>query len=334
VRVFITGGTGFIGSRLTERLLSENNEIVLLTRNSSSLASADNHSVSIIIGDILNKASVKDGMKGCDLVFHLAAYTKPWAHDPGLISEINVMGTINVLEAALECGVKRVVMTSTAGTMAFSSDGNPVDESVDPDLPFNTLYAKTKFEAEIAAIEFFKRGLDVVIVNPTRVYGPGRDSKSNSVTKIIRLYLKGLWRIIPGDGESIGNYVFIDDVVEGHMLAALYGRPGERYILGGSNLSFNELFALVKESSGKKRQLVKIPLAFLRKIIIVMSFITRITGIPPLITMNWFEKYMKNAILSSEKAIHELGYRITPAAEGISKTAEWFRLNYKRLKNK
>jgi farnesol dehydrogenase len=331
VKVFVTGGTGFIGSRLTERLLSENNDVVVLTRNPSSMASLTGYRVSIIKGDILNKALVTEGMKGCEIVFHLAAYTRPWADNPDLVSEINVKGTLNVLEAAAECGVKRVVVTSTAATMAFSNDGKPADESIAPDLQFNTLYSKTKVEAEKTAIEFFKKGLDVVIVNPSRVYGPGKDSKSNSVTKIIRLYMKGIWRIIPGDGESIGNYVFIDDVVEGLMLAASSGRPGERYILGGTNLSFNELFTIIEESSGKRRRLVKLPKVFLRKIIIIMSFITKITGIPPLITMDWFEKYMKNASLSSAKAIRELGYRITPAGEGISKTIEWLRLNNKGL---
>lgn len=327
MKIFVTGGTGFIGWRLTERLISDNHDIVMISRNPLSVTSSGQKKVKILKGDISDKAIIVEGMKGCDLVFHLAAYTKPWAKDPGIISEINVKGTLNILEAAVECNVKRVVFTSTAGTMTSSSVSGPAGESSSPDLHFSTQYEKTKLEAEGLAIEFCKKGLEVVIVNPTRVYGPGKNSESNSMTKLIRLYLKGLWRIIPGDGEAIGNYVFIDDVVSGHILASSFGKPGEKYILGGSNLSFNELFRIIGESSGAARRMIKVPGAILRQVIYIMSLITRITGVPPLITMDWFEKYMKDAILSSDKAIQELGYSITPASEGISKTIGWLRLH-------
>ena len=209
------------------------------------------------------------------------AWTKPTYKDPSLVTGINVEGTVNVFEAALAKGAKKVVFTSTGGTMSYSRDGKPVDETTNPDPRLHTLYEKTKAEAEKITVDYSKKGLNVVTVNPTRVYGPGKLTESNSITKIIRLYLSGLWRIIPGDGKSIGNYVFIDDVVEGHILAARYGRSGERYILGGENLSFREMFNIIGETTGKRRILVNLPAGLMKGIINIVMFISKITGSTP-----------------------------------------------------
>jgi nucleoside-diphosphate-sugar epimerase len=325
MKVFITGGSGFIGLRLTEKLILEKNEVKLLTRNPLSVNFKGEQNISIVKGDLSDKEMLASVMQGCEIVFHLAAYVKPWSKDPEIASDVNIKGTENVLEAAMESGVRRVVITSTAGIMGFSSDGKPVDESTYTDLKYYTQYERTKREAEKIAVQFSKKGLEVVIVNPTRVYGPGKLTKSNSVTRLIRLYMNGFWRFVPGDGKSIGNYVFIDDVVEGHLLAALKGKSGERYILGGSNLSFTELFSTIAISTGKKRKLFNLPYGFLKGLIAILTFFSGITGIPPILTNDWFDKYMKNSVLSSDKAIKELGYRITPPEAGVSKTVEWLK---------
>lgn len=325
MKIFITGGTGFIGSRLTEKLLSLGHEILLLVRNPSAAISEGNDRVKFIRGDIFDKEALKKGITGSDWVFHMAAYTKPGSSDPSLPYKTNVTGTINVLEAAEFCRVKKIVITSTGGTMGCSKNGNTVCEDTNPDPQFNTDYEKTKFEAERIAREYSARGLDVVIVNPTRVYGPGKLSKSNSLTKIIKLYMSGFWRILPGKGNSIGNYVYIDDVVEGHILAAASGKRGERYILGGENLTFRELFDIVGEACGKKRILIPLPLFLMKLVIYLASLISRLTRKPPFITGDWLDKYMNNWIISSEKAISGLGYRITPLSEGAAKTVRWIR---------
>jgi nucleoside-diphosphate-sugar epimerase len=145
------------------------------------------------------------------------------------------------------------------------------------------------------------------------------------MTRIISLYISGFWRIIPGDGKSIGNYVFIDDVVEGHILAARYGRSGERYILGGENHSFRELFDIIGDVSGKRRILVSLPAGLMKEIIKLVMFISKITGSSPAITMDWIDKYLNNWIMSSDKAVMELGYRITPLSEGVSRTIQWLK---------
>jgi farnesol dehydrogenase len=325
MKVFITGGTGFIGTRLTEKLISENHKVTLLARNPSAVVFAEMERPEIIKGDLSDTAALRQGMSDCDWVFHMAAFTKPWAKDPSEVFKTNVTGTVNVLNAAFECRVRKVVITSTGGTMGWSPDGKPIDESANPAQEFKTIYEKTKAEAEKIALDYVKKGLDLVIVNPTRVYGPGKLTKSNSLTKIIRLYVSGLWRIIPGNGETAGNYVFIDDVIEGHILAAKSGRSGERYLLGGENLTFSDLFRIIGEAVGHRRKVFKLPLVFLKLIVKLLMAISKITGTPPLITMDWLDKYMNNSIISSQKAIKELGYRVTPFRNGVTITINWLK---------
>ena len=325
MRVFITGATGFIGSGLTKKLISENHEITLLVRDPATSPLRVNNKVRIIKGDLSDRSVLVEGMKDCDWVFHMAAWAKPSYKDPKIVTGINIDGTVNVFDAAIESHVKKVVFTSTGGTMSYSHDGYPVDENTNPDPVLHTLYEKTKAEAEKIARDYCKKGLDVITVNPTRVYGPGKLTQSNSMTKIIRLYISGLWRIIPGDGKSIGNYVFIDDVVEGHILAARFGRSGERYILGGENHSFRSLFDTIGDKAGKRRILVNLPAGLMKGIVKGFMFMSEINGSPPAITMDWIDKYLKNWIMSSTKASRELGYKITPLSEGVFRTLKWLK---------
>lgn len=325
MKVFITGGTGFIGARLTEKLIEKDHEVVMLVRNPSMTPFANNSKVTVIKGDLSDRELLKRGMKSCDWVFHMAAYAKPSFRDSSVVTAINIEGTVNVFEAALESGVKKVVFTSTGGTMSYSRDGKPVGEKTNINPELHTLYEKTKAEAEKIAIDYLSRGLEVIIVNPTRVYGPGRLSESNSLTRIMKLYMSGKWRINPGDGRSIGNYVFVDDVAEGHILAAMHGRGGERYILGGENHSFNSLFETIGAAAGKRRILIKIPAGLMKAIVGAITFISGLLRMSPPITRDFLDKYLKDWIMSSDKAKRELGYEITPLAEGVSLTIDWIK---------
>ncbi len=326
MRIFITGGTGFIGGRLAENLVNQEHDIIILSRDPVRAVVPVKDKVTFVKGDLFDKGALRKGKSGCDWVFHMAAFTKTaWSKDPLMPFRTNVTGTINVIEASIECNIKKVVITSTGGTMGYSKDGNPVDESTNPDPEYHTLYEKTKANAEKIALSYTGKGTDIIIVNPTRVYGPGRLSKSNSLTKIVKLYISGLWRIIPGNGESIGNYVFIDDVPEGHVLAARLGRNGGRYILGGENLSFGQLFQIIGNVTGKRRKVFSLSFITLKRIIKLTALFSKITGIPPLITQDWLDKYMNDWIMLSDKAVKELGYKITPFCDGIAETIKWFR---------
>lgn len=320
MKYFITGGTGFIGDHLIHELLARGEEMVVLVRPSSKHKMYIKHpKLKHHFGDILDYKSLKKGMQGCDYVFHMAALASVWAPSEEIFDKLNIRGTENVLRAALSGGIKRTVFTSTAGVMSPSSDSS--NEETPRKVSFFNPYERTKHEAELLVKEYINKGLDAVIVNPTRVFGPGK-SESNAVKELIRRYVFGAWRLIPGDGKSIGNYVFVEDVVQGHLQALEKGVKGERYILGGYNLSFNEFFKNLSEVTGIRRKMMHVPLPLIMAYGYLQLFMANVLGIKPLITPQWATKYNYNWALSSEKARKELGYQITPFKVAVEKTIE------------
>ena len=164
----------------------------------------------------------------------------------------------------------------------------------------------------------------MVIVNPTRVYGPGLLSVSNGVTRMIDLYIRGKFRVLPGKGHRIGNYTFIEDVVEGHIRAMDKGRHRERYLLGGHNVSYNDFFWVLSESTGIRYRQIPIPPRLLTVASHFMLWRARHFGVPPLITPRWADRFNNyDWAVSSQKAVQELEYEITPLREGLTRTAEW-----------
>ncbi|MBK6948920.1 MAG: NAD-dependent epimerase/dehydratase family protein [Haliscomenobacter sp.] len=168
-----------------------------------------------------------------------------------------------------------------------------------------------------------QKGIEVVVVNPTRIYGPGPLNESNSVTKLADQFRQGKWRIIPGNGESIGNYVYLDDVVQGHILAMEKGMPGERYILGGENASYNQLFNLLRELTGQRQALIPLPLPVMMLFAGWENTMAQILGKKPLIVPEFVRKLSQDWPMSSEKAQTALGYQITPLRQGMRRTLEW-----------
>ncbi|NQU86458.1 MAG: NAD-dependent epimerase/dehydratase family protein [Mariniphaga sp.] len=325
MKYFLTGATGFIGKELAKQFLQKGEIVHALVRSPEKAQQIDHKNLRLFQGDITNKESIQKAMVGCDYVFHLAGYAKPWSKDKNIPFEINVKGTINVLEAALQNNIKRVIFTSTAGILKPSDIDEATDENSPNPESYLTAYEETKMEAERRCSHFMKKGLEIVIVNPSRVYGPGLLSKSNSVTTIIKKYNEGKWRFLPGDGSEIGNYVFIDDIVSGLKLALEKGQPGERYILGGTNISFNDFFNVLSEETGNYHRLFKLPLCIMMLVSRIMLLLANNFGIEPLITPQWVKRYSQNRVLSSKKAINKLGYSITPINEGIRKTLIWLK---------
>jgi len=258
-------------------------------------------------------------------VFHLAAEARPGSKDNSAFEKNNVDGTRNILQASLDHNITKVVVTSSAGTIQPSEADTLSDESTPRKTGYFNEYEVTKASAENIAIDYCNLGLDVCIVNPSRVYGPGLPTISNAVTRIIDQYYRGKWRVIPGDGGAIGNYTYIEDVVEGHILASEKGIKGERYILGGENLSFSELFKIIARVTGKKRLMLKFPVSLMLMTARILKFYSLITRTAPLITPGWVKKYMYHWRLSSNKAIRELGYKITPFDRGCKETFEWLK---------
>lgn len=325
MRCFVTGATGFIGSGLAAALVARGDETRCLVRPNNVLTFTGSEKVVRVTGDLEDLTALEQGALGCDIVFHLAAWARPWSRDPRLPYRINVQGTVNVLDTACRLGVRRAVLTSTAGVFGPAIGDRVMDENSPCMEPLTTEYERTKAEAESRAKEFLKRGLEVVTVNPTRVYGPGPVGESNSLTKIIRSYNRGKWRIIPGDGTGTGNYVFVNDVVRGHIQAALKGRSGERYILGGENKSWSGFFETLARVTGKKQSMVKLPVAAMLAASSLLEMQAAITGIAPKITPAFIRKYSHQFLFTSEKAVRELGYEITPLETGLRQTVDWLK---------
>jgi nucleoside-diphosphate-sugar epimerase len=277
-----------------------------------------------ISGDVTDKESLRNGMTGCDCVFHLAAYAKNWANDPKTYTQVNIEGTRNVFSVAQELNVERVVWTSTIVTFGFTPPGIVGNEEM-PRYSEHcfTEYERTKMMMERETAEWINKGLPLVIVNPTRVFGPGVQSESNSVTKLIDQYRRGLFPILLNRGRNIGNYGFIDDIAEGHLLAMERGKIGERYILGGENVSLKELFQTVDKIDGKKRFQLKIFWLIPMLVAHYLQLQAKCLGIYPPITPGWVQTFLVDWAFSCEKAEWELGYRITPFEEAVRQTCRW-----------
>jgi nucleoside-diphosphate-sugar epimerase len=325
--VLVTGATGYLGKQLALKLAGAGQRVHAMYRSEAKVGGLGHENIRLFKGTLNDGPSIDNAMKGCEGVYHVAAFAAVWTPRPEEIYQQNVGGTVNVLESAMKFGVDRVVHTSTAGVFGPSGD-QPNREDKPLATTHFTDYDRSKAMAEQKVEACIRDGMDVVMVNPTRIYGPGKMGDSNGVTRMIRDYIMGRWHMIPGSGRSVGNYVYIEDVVEGHILAMEKGRTGERYLLGGSNLSFNELFSIVKETSGCRHFLVKVPFFIGMSLAAVMLSMAKLTGRMPMITPGLLKRYNRHWAVSSEKAKTELGYDPVEFREGLRETLAWLNKNY------
>lgn len=324
MKALVTGSTGFIGRRLVEQLIGAGWSVNAFVRPATDTSAVARGNVIIHRGDLGDRAALECAMRGCDAVFHLAAYARNWARNPEVFFKVNVEGTQNVLEAAKKAGVRRMVHTSTNLVLEPSS-GAPVTEDILRSAPFYTHYEESKTAAEGLVRNAVQDGLEAVIVNPTRVFGPGLVSEGNSVTRLIKMYLRGDGRFVLGDGSNVGNYAFVEDVARGHILAAEKGHPGERYILGGENISFRGFYEMLAEASGQRHRIFCIPKTAARLLAEVEHRRASWFKGYPLISPEWVRLFLDDWACSSDKAIRELGYVITPLPEALRLTVEWLR---------
>ncbi len=322
MKILLTGSTGFIGTELAKYLAQQGHTIHALYRSENKAQKLRHPNIKLFKGNLNDRKSILQAMKSCQQIYHLAAYANVWSKDPDKFQRINYDAACMIFDLALEQRIEKVVFTSTAGSLGPSNRGI-VTENTERNVDFFNEYERTKYKAEQKAKEYAGKGLNVVIVHPTRVYGPGLLSKSNSVTFMIKKYTQGKFRILPGDGNSIGNYAYIDDVVRGHIKAMKYGKPGENYVIGGVNVSYKDFFDALARVTGKKYRMFRLPLTLMLFASQMMMLNTKIFGIPPLITPKWVRKYNYNWAISSQKAKDELGYEITTLEKGLEKTVRW-----------
>lgn len=322
MKIFVSGATGFIGSKLVMALAEKNHIVHALYRSEKKALRIQHKNIKLFKGDITDSGSLEKAIESCDQVYQVAAFAQAWAKDNSLIYRLNVDAAMTVIDCSIRMNVKKIVITSTAGVLGASS-GEAINESSFPKSHFSDYEnSKALLEKKILALDTGKT--EIVMVNPSRVYGPGILSQSNSVTSMIDQYMKGIWRIIPGSGNSIGNYVFIDDVVKGHMLAMEHGRHKERYILGGENISYNDFFSILAEKRGKVLKMIKIPLYVMLFIARTMMFLSKF-GIKPGLTPAHVKKFILNFELDITKASEELHYNPLTFTEGAEKTIQWLK---------
>jgi nucleoside-diphosphate-sugar epimerase len=325
-KIFVTGGTGFIGTKLVNELVRKGHTVHVLRRPTSNTEGLGCEGIHLFLGDLEDCDSIHKGMEGCQQVYHLAAYAKNWARDSAVYYRSNVDGFCDVCEVSKSLGVERMVFTSAFVTCGPASSGVVGDETrYCSEGECCTGYQASKTLSEKQAREFAAQGFPVVIVNPTRVYGPGKLTEGNSVSKMIDLYDRGRFPFFLNHGMNVGNYAFVDDVVQGLILAMERGRIGERYILGGENVSQKRLFELIDEIGGKRHIRINVPpwaaLIYSR----CEEQMAKRTHHYPLITSGWVKTFLQDWTYSSIKAEKEFGYKITPLREGIRITLEWLR---------
>lgn len=325
-RVFLTGGTGFIGQRLVSALLAARRSVRALSRPAGDRSAPGAGGPEWVIGDILDRDSLRRGMAGCSEVFHLAACARNWARDPSVFFRLNVEGARNVFETAAEAGVRRIVYTSTIVVLGPTPPGVVGNEEMPRTTSrFLTEYEESKAVAEREARELAARGVPIVVVCPTRAYGPGRLTEGNSVTRMLDEYDRGRFPLLLDRGRNVGNYAFVDDLVEGHLGAMRKGVVGERYILGGENAPLERLFRLVDELTERRHRQVSLTPALATLLARFERKKAEWLGLHPKITPGWVETFLSDWAYSSAKAERDLGYRVTPLREGIRRTLAWLR---------
>ena len=322
MRAFVTGGTGFIGANVVRALLARGFKVRALVRPNSDRRNLEGLDIELVQGDVRDFPSVKRAMQDCGLAFHVAALYSFWVRPKRLIYEVNVDGTRNVLQAALELGVERVVYTSSVAALGLREDGRPADE----DTPVNPKhiigdYKKSKYLAQEVALAYAKKGLPVVIVNPTFPVGP-YDIKPTPTGQVIRDFLE---RRMPAYLETGMNVVAASDVAEGHLLAAERGRIGEKYILGGENLTMRELLEALSRITGLPAPRVRLPYWPILALSYLNAGWCRLAGGTPRMTPDTVRMSRHYMFFSPRKAVEELGLPQTPAEEALRRAVDWFR---------
>jgi dihydroflavonol-4-reductase len=325
LKAFLTGATGFLGSHVARVLADQGAELRLLARPASNLRNLVGLKADIVTGDLRDPASLEKAMSGCDTVFHVAADYRLWVRDPGEMYRSNVEGTRSILEAARKNGVRRVVYTSSVATMGFTGNGHPADE--DSPVALADMigpYKRSKFMAEQIAIEAGRGGMHVVTVNPTTPVGE-QDVKPTPTGRIVVDFMK---RKFPAYVETGLNLVDVRECARGHVAALEKGRPGERYILGGENLTLKQILDKLGKITGLPSPKIKLPYFFAFATGVIDEAITgSILKREPRATVDTVRMGKKKMFASSDKAEREFGWKIVPVEDALRRAVEWFRAN-------
>jgi len=316
VKALVTGATGFVGAAVARRLVSNGHSVRVLVRPNADRRNLQGLRVEVVEGDLTDAASIERAVPGCEAVFHVAADYRLWVPDPKRMYATNVDGTRAVVEAAVKCGVDRIVYTSSVATLGYRSDGQPADEDTPSTL--NDMighYKRSKFLAEEAV-----RGL-VVTVNPSTPVGPG-DIKPTPTGRMIRDAINGR---MPAYVDTGLNVVHVDDVAAGHLLAYEKGVIGRRYVLGGTNMTLRDILTELARVSGRRPPRWRLSHRAVLPIAYIAEGWAHVSGREPLATVDGVRLSAKSMYFSSARAERELGYSPGDARMALDRAAEWFR---------
>jgi dihydroflavonol-4-reductase len=322
MKALVTGATGFVGAAVARALIKEGWQVRALARKGSDRRNVQQLALEVVEGDLHDTLSLEKAVANCDALFHVAADYRLGAFDPRQLYQTNVEGTRNILQAASRAGVGRIVYTSSVATVGIPTDGTPGQE----DTPVAVAdmighYKRSKFLAEELVRDAARQGMSVVIVNPSTPIGPG-DVKPTPTGQMVLDAAAGR---MPAYVDTGLNIVHVDDVATGHLLAFHRGRVGERYILGGEDMTLREILTDIAQLVGRKPPRVRLPRGVVMPIAYVAEGIARITGRPGRITVEGVRMSRKRMFFCSEKAKRELGYSWRAPTDALRDAITWLR---------
>src|SRR5271168_4902951 len=322
MKVFLTGATGFVGTHVARELAQRGAQLRLLVRPTSNLRNLEGLQAETVVGDLLQPESLRSFIRGCDALMHVAADYRLWVRDPKTMYAANVDGTRAVLQIAREEAIPRTVYTSSVATMGFKTDGTIVDETTPVSLADMVgHYKRSKFLAEKVAIEAARAGQQVIILNPTTPIGP-QDVKPTPTGRIIVDFLN---KKFPAYVDTGLNLVDVAEVARMHVVALDRGTPGERYILGGENLTLKQILDRMSAITGLPSPKMKVPHIVAMAFALFDETITgRLRGKEPRATVEAVRMGKKMMFASSAKAEHDLGFRVLPVYNALRSAIDWF----------
>ena len=319
----VTGATGFVGSAVVRCLLDAGHQVRVMVRAQSALTNIQDLDVEVVKGDLAQADTLPNIVKGCDTLFHVAADYRLWVRDSDILYRVNVEGTKNLMHAAISAGVSRIVYTSSVATLGLNSDGIPADENT-PVSVANMIghYKRSKYLAEQAVQQMIdEQKLPAIIVNPSTPIGP-RDIKPTPTGRMVLDAACGRMPAYVDTGLNVGH---VDDVARGHLLALQRGEIGERYILGGYDLTLQQIFDIISKITGRPAPRIKLP----HNLVLPIAYVSEAWawlshGPEPRATVDGVRMSKKLMYFSSDKARQALGYSPRPASEALVDAVDWF----------
>jgi dihydroflavonol-4-reductase len=321
VRILVTGATGFVGAHVARVLVDQGHDVIALVRPTSNLAILSDLRLKPILGSLTDHSSLERAVRGIDLLFHVAADYRFWVPDPQTMHDVNVGGTLRLLEAAFKAGVGRIVYTSSAVTVQCSADRSGTEEDFARPGEARSIYQRTKILAEQAVWRLIREGAPITIVNPSTPIG-ALDRRPTPTGKLIVDFLNGR---LPAYLDAVFNFVHVGDVATGHWLAADKGRVGERYILGGQNVSLSDFLQILAKVSGRSAPRMKIPYAVAYMAGLFGGLAGRLTGREPRASLDGVRMAGLPMRYDNSKAVRELGLPQTPLQAAAEEAVQWFR---------